>query len=170
MNKKNTERFRINEQIQSANVRIVGDNVTQDVYDIKKALQMANDMGLDLVEIGKNNIPICKLVDYQKFLYDRKKRKSENDKKNFQPKIKELRFSPVIGDHDYDFKMKQGVDFLKEKHRVQITITFHGRMITHIDKGYELVQRLATDLQEYGRLENKPKLEGKRMLIIFNPK
>ena len=168
---KNTEYFRTNEQIRSDNVRIVGENVTPGVYPLYKAIKMATDLGTDLVEINRNaNPPVCKIIDLQKFLYERKKKQKDNEKNQFQQKVKELRFSPVIGDHDYNFKVKQGIDFLKEKHKLQISIFFQGRMITHLNLGYELIKRLTFDLESYGKLENKPKMEGKRMVAIFQPK
>lgn len=168
---KNTEYFRINEQIRSNVVRIVGEDITPGVYDIGKALQMANDLNKDLVEISRNSdIPICKIIDFQKFLYERKRKQKENEKNQFQQKIKEIRFTPNIGEHDYQFKLRQSIDFLNAKHKLKINIFFQGRMITHLNLGYELILRLTNDLSPYGRLENQPKMEGKRMLAIFQPK
>jgi len=168
---KNTEYFRINDQIRSFNVRIVGENITPGVYDIKTAIQMADDLNEDLVEINRTgDVPVCKIADFQKFLYERKKKQKEGEKKQFQQKVKELRFTPVIGDHDYNFKVKQGIDFLKEKHKLQVSVIFQGRMITHLNLGQEIINRLVTDLEFHGRLENTPKLEGKRIIAIFQPK
>ena len=168
---KNTEYFRINEEIRTTDVRLVGDNVTPGIYNLTKALQQANELNLDLVEINRNSEPpICRIVEYQKFLYERKMKKKEQEKNQFQQKIKELRFTPVIGDHDYNFKVKQGIDFLKNRNKLQVSIFFQGRMITHMNLGLELILKLSEDLQDYARLENKPKMEGKRMIAIFQPK
>ena len=168
---KNTEYFRINEEIRTTDVRLVGDNVTPGIYNLTKALQQANELNLDLVEINRNSEPpICRIVEYQKFLYEHKMKKKEQEKNQFQQKIKELRFTPVIGDHDYNFKVKQGIDFLKNRNKLQVSIFFQGRMITHMNLGLELILKLSEDLQDYARLENKPKMEGKRMIAIFQPK
>lgn len=168
---KEKEYYRINDQIRVNAVRLVGDNVLPGIYEIRKAIQMAKDLNVDLVEINKkSDIPICKLMDFQKFLYEKKRKQKENEKNQFKQKIKEVRFTPNIGDHDYNFKLKQCIEFLKEKHKLQVGVFFQGRMIKHVNFGYDLILRLTEDLETYGRLENQPKIDGKKLLAIYQPK
>ena len=151
-------------------VRLVGENVENGVYPTRKALEIANELELDLVEISPNATPpVCKVIDYKKFLYEQKKREKEMKAKATKVVIKEIRFGPQTDDHDYDFKKKHGEKFLKEGSKVKAYVFFKGRSITYKDQGEILLLRLATDLEEYGKVEQMPKLEGKRMTMFLAP-
>ena len=151
-------------------MRLVGDNVETGVYPTKEALRLAEEMELDLVEISPNaQPPVCKIVDYKKFLYEQKKRAKELKAKATKVKIKEIRFGPQTDDHDYEFKKKHGEKFLKEGAKVKAYVFFKGRSIVYKDQGQELLLRLAVDLEEYGKVEQMPKLEGKRMTMFIAP-
>ena len=168
----NKEFFRINEQIRSLTVRLIGgDNVTPGVYSLKDALKISDDLGEDLIEINPtSNPPICRIMELQKFLYERRKKQKENSKNQVQQKTKEVRLTPVIGDHDYNFKVKQIIEFLTEKNKVKIGVFFQGRMIQHIDLGKILIERIIKDVSEAGKPESSPKMEGKRMMLMLQPK
>ena len=151
-------------------VRLVGENVENGVYPTRKALEIANELELDLVEISPNATPrVCKVIDYKKFLYEQKKREKEMKAKATKVVIKEIRFGPQTDDHDYDFKKKHGEKFLKEGSKVKAYVFFKGRSIIYKDQGEILLLRLATDLEEYGKVEQMPKLEGKRMTMFLAP-
>lgn len=151
-------------------VRLVGDNVEMDVYPTSKALQIAEEMELDLVEISPNaNPPVCKILDYKKFLYEQKKKEKEMKAKASKVVVKELRFGPQTDDHDYEFKKRHGEKFLKEGAKLKAYVFFKGRSIVYKDQGEILLLRLATDLEEYGKVEQMPKLEGKRMTMFIAP-
>ncbi|AVM51044.1 translation initiation factor IF-3 [Capnocytophaga sp. oral taxon 878] len=151
-------------------VRLVGENVESGVYPTRKALEIANELELDLVEISPNATPpVCKVIDYKKFLYEQKKREKEMKAKATKVVIKEIRFGPQTDDHDYDFKKKHGEKFLKEGSKVKAYVFFKGRSIIYKDQGEILLLRLATDLEEYGKVEQMPKLEGKRMTMFLAP-
>jgi translation initiation factor IF-3 len=165
------ELYRINERIRVPEVRIVGENITNGVYPIVKALQMAEDMGLDLVEISPNaNPPVCRITDYQKFLYQQKKRQKEQKAKSVKVVVKEIRFGPQTDDHDYDFKLRHAKGFLEEGAKVKAYVFFKGRSILFKDQGEKLLLRFAVDLEDYGKVEQLPLLEGKRMIIMLTPK
>jgi translation initiation factor IF-3 len=165
------ELYRINERIRIPEVRIVGENITNGVYPIAKALQMAEDMGLDLVEISANaNPPVCRITDYQKFLYQQKKRQKEQKAKSVKVVVKEIRFGPQTDDHDYNFKLRHAKGFLEEGAKVKAYVFFKGRSILFKEQGEVLLLRFATDLEDIGRLELMPVLEGKRMTIMLSPK
>jgi translation initiation factor IF-3 len=152
-------------------VRVVGDNIGQDVMPLKEALNMADDMGLDLVEISpKADPPVCKIIDYKKFLYEQKKRQKEIKQKTQKVVVKEIRFGPNTDDHDYEFKKNHAVKFLKDGAKLKAFVFFKGRSILFKDKGKMLLLQLAQDLEEYGTVEQMPKLEGKRMTMFFAPK
>ena len=169
-NERNKEQFRINERINVPEVRLVGDNITTGVYLTSKALQMAEDMGFDLVEISTNAIPpVCKIIDYQKFLYQQKKRMKEQKAKAIKIVVKEIRFSPQTDDHDYNFKLRHAKEFLDDGAKVKAYVFFKGRSILFKEQGEVLLLRFATDLEEYGKVEQMPALEGKRMIIMISP-
>ena len=149
---------------------MVGENVEGGVYPTRKALEIANELELDLVEISPNATPpVCKVIDYKKFLYEQKKRDKELKAKAAKVVIKEIRFGPQTDDHDYEFKKKHGEKFLKEGSKVKAYVFFKGRSIIYKDQGEILLLRLATDLEDYGKVEQMPKLEGKRMTMFLAP-
>lgn len=141
------------------------------VYPTKKTLELADELELDLVEISPNaQPPVCKIIDYKKFLYEQKKREKELKAKATKVVIKEIRFGPQTDDHDYEFKKKHGEKFLQEGAKLKAYVFFKGRSIVYKDQGEILLLRLATDLEEYGKVEQMPKLEGKRMTMFLAPK
>ena len=165
------ELYKINDRIRVPEVRIVGENITNGVYLTAKALQMAEDMGLDLVEITSNaNPPVCRITDYQKFLYQQKKRQKEQKAKSVKVVVKEIRFGPQTDDHDYNFKLRHARGFLEEGAKVKAYVFFKGRSILFKEQGEVLLLRFATDLEDYGKVEQMPLLEGKRMIIMLSPK
>ena len=152
-------------------VRLVGENVEMDVYPTKKALTMAEEMSLDLVEISPNaKPPVCKILDYKKFLYEQKKRDKAMKAKASKVTVKEIRFGPNTDDHDYDFKKKHAEKFLKEGSKLKAYVFFKGRSIVYKDKGEILLLKLASELEDLGKVEQMPKLEGKRMTMFIAPK
>ncbi len=163
--------YRINEQIRSREVRIVGDDVESAVLPTYKALQLAEQKGLDLVEISPNaQPPVCRLIDYSKFLYQQKKRQKELKAKQVKIEVKEIRFGPQTDEHDYNFKLKHAREFLSEGDKVKAYVFFRGRSILFKEQGEVLLLRFANDLEEYGKVEQMPVLEGKRMIIFIAPK
>jgi translation initiation factor IF-3 len=167
---RNKEQYRINERINVPEVRLVGDNVTAGVYPTSKALQMAEDMGYDLVEISPNANPsVCKIINYQKFLYQQKKRQKEQKAKAIKIVVKEIRFGPQTDEHDYNFKLRHAKEFLEEGAKVKAYVFFKGRSILFKEQGEVLLLRFANDLEEYGKVEQLPMLEGKRMIIMISP-
>lgn len=175
MNKKKKDDlfFRTNYQIKSQTVRLVGDNVNVDIYTTKEALELANEMGLDLIEINpKSDPPICKIQEYGKFLYDKKKKLKELEKRNRQNQvdIKELRFGPNTDEHDFNFKKKHAEEFLKKGDKVKAYVFFKGRELQHKEKGEIMLLRLADDLENVCTVEKLPKLEGNRMTMMIKPK
>jgi len=149
----------------------VGENVEVGVYPIKKALSMADEQGLDLVEISPNaNPPVCKIMDYKKFLYEQKKREKALKAKASKVVVKEIRFGPQTDDHDYEFKKKHAIKFLQDGAKLKAFVFFKGRSIVFKEQGQILLLRLAQDLEEYGKVEQMPKLEGKRMIMFIAPK
>ncbi|HEV7334232.1 MAG TPA: translation initiation factor IF-3 [Flavisolibacter sp.] len=162
---------RINEHIRVPQVRLVGDNVTVGVYSTDEARKMARDQELDLVEISPQaDPPVCRIIDYNKFLYDKKKKEKEMKAKAKTTEMKEIRFTPNTDDHDFDFKSKHAESFLKEGNKVKAYVQFKGRAIQFKDRGELLLLKFADRLKEFGQLESMPKLEGKRMLAIISPK
>jgi len=163
---------RINEKIKGLKeVRLVGDNVEQGVYSYEEAIRIADQLELDLVEISPNAVPpVCKVVDYQKFLYQLKKREKEAKAKTAKVILKEIRFGPQTDDHDYNFKLKHAQEFLKEGCKVKAYVFFKGRSILFKEQGEVLLLRFASDLEEYAKVDQLPQLEGKRMIIMFSPK
>lgn len=162
---------RINEHIHVREVRLVGENVEQGIYSIENARNLADEQGLDLVEISPNaNPPVCKIIDYQKFLYQQKKREKELKAKATKIVVKEIRFGPQTDDHDYNFKLKHAEGFIKEGCKVKAYVFFKGRSILYKEQGEELLARFAADLDAIAKVDSKPVLEGKRMIIILSPK
>ena len=150
---------------------MVGDNVEQGVYPYEEAIRIADQLELDLVEISPNAVPpVCKVVDYQKFLYQIKKREKESKAKTAKVILKEIRFGPQTDDHDYNFKLKHAQSFLKENCKVKAYVFFKGRSILFKEQGEVLLLRFASDLEEYAKVDQLPQLEGKRMIIMFSPK
>lgn len=152
-------------------VRLVGDNIEVGVYPTQDALRMAQEQGLDLVEISPQaDPPVCKIIDYNKFLYEKKKKEKEMKAKSKSAEVKEIRFTPGTDDHDFDFKSKHAESFLKEGNKVKAYVQFKGRAIMFKERGELLLLKFAERLAEVGQPESLPKMEGKRMLIIFAPK
>ena len=149
----------------------MGDNVEQGVYSYEEAIRIADQLELDLVEISPNAVPpVCKVVDYQKFLYQIKKREKESKAKTAKVILKEIRFGPQTDDHDYNFKLKHAQGFLKEGCKVKAYVFFKGRSILFKEQGEVLLLRFASDLEEYAKVDQLPQLEGKRMIVMFSPK
>jgi len=153
-------------------VRLVGDNIdSPGIVPIKRALEMADMLELDLVEISPSaDPPVCKIIDYQKFLYQQKKKQKEIKSRTAKVVVKEIRFGPNTDEHDYNFKLKHAVKFLEEGAKVKPYVFFKGRSIVYSEQGEILLLRLAQDLEEYGKVEQLPKLEGKRMTMLVTPK
>ena len=163
---------RINDAIRGVKeVRLVGDNVEQGVYSFETAMRIADDMNLDLVEISPNAVPpVCRILDYQKFLYQKKRKEKEIKANSAKVVIKEIRFGPQTDEHDYNFKLKHAQEFLKDGNKVKAYVFFRGRSILFKEQGELLLARFANDLEEYGKVEAMPKLEGKRMIVNIAPK
>lgn len=152
-------------------MRVVGDNIETQVLSLQEALRMADEMELDLVEISPNaDPPVCKIIDYQKFLYQQKKKQKEIKAKTAKVVVKEIRFGPNTDDHDYNFKLKHARKFLEEGAKVRAYVFFKGRSILFKEQGEVLLLRFANDLEEYGKVDQMPRLEGKRMIVSFSPK
>ena len=169
--KKDENELAINNQIHAPQVRLVGDNIPEPgIYPISKALAMADEMELDLVEISsKADPPVCKILDYQKYSYQQKKRAKEMKANSTKVVIKEIRFGPNTDEHDFQFKLKHAQEFLQEGSKVKATIFFRGRSIMFKDQGEKQLLRFAVELEEFGRAETMPTLEGKRMNIMIAP-
>jgi translation initiation factor IF-3 len=162
---------RINNMIRVPEVRLVGDNVEVGVYSTQKALQIAQELGLDLVEISPQAVPpVCKAIDYNKFLYEKKKKEKEMKANSKAAELKEIRFTPNTDDHDFDFKSKHAENFLKEGNKVKAYVQFKGRAIQFKERGELVLLKFAERMKEIGQVEGFPKLEGKRMLMIIAPK
>ena len=165
------DQYRINERIRVREVRLVGDNVETGVYPIAQALRIAEEQGMDLVEISPNAAPpVCRVIDYQKFLYQQKKRQKEQKAKSVKVVVKEIRFGPQTDDHDYNFKLKHAKGFLEEGSKVKAYVFFKGRSILFKEQGEVLLLRFANDLEDYAKVDQMPILEGKRMTIQLSPK
>ncbi len=152
-------------------VRVVGDNVEVGIYPISEALRMAEDQGLDLVEISPSATPpVCKIIDYKKFLYEQKKKQKEIKAKSAKVVVKDIRLGPNIDDHDFNFKLKHARKFLEDGAKVKVDVFFRGRSIIYKDKGEIVLLRFAQELEDVGKVERLPKLEGKRMIMVIAPK
>ena len=167
---KKQNQYRINEQIRVREVRIVGESGST-VMPTKQALDMAREQGVDLVEISPNaNPPVCRLIDYSKVLYQQKKRQKEMKAKQVKVEVKEIRFGPQTDEHDYQFKLKHAKEFLEEGNKVRAYVFFRGRSILFKEQGEVLLLRFANDLEEVGKVESMPSLEGKKMFLYLAPK
>lgn len=174
--------FRINDMIRVPEIRLVGDNfdeiskiagqeVEPGIFPTRKVRDWARLMELDLVEISPNAVPpVCRVIDFQKFLYDKKKKEKEIKAKAVKTVVKEIRFGPNTDDHDFEFKMKHAQNFLEEGSKVKAYVHFRGRTIVYQDRGAELLERFIENLVDYGLPESKPKLEGRRMIVVLTPK
>ncbi|MCE2611613.1 translation initiation factor IF-3 [Flavobacteriaceae bacterium D16] len=161
----------MNAEITAPEVRLVGDNVEMGVYPTKQALAKSDELGLDLVEISpKAAPPVCKIIDYKKFLYEQKKREKAMKAKATKVVVKEIRFGPNTDDHDYEFKKKHAEKFLSDGAKLKAYVFFKGRSIVYKEQGEILLLRLAQDLEDLGKVEQMPKLEGKRMIMFIAPK
>ena len=169
-NDKIKNQYRVNEQIRVREVRIVGDDGSS-VMPTRDALNMAREQGVDLVEISPNaNPPVCRIIDYSKFLYQQKKRAKEMKAKQVKVEVKEIRFGPQTDEHDYQFKLKHAKEFLEEGNKVRAYVFFRGRSILFKEQGEVLLLRFANDLEEFGKVESMPSLEGKKMFLYLAPK
>ena len=169
--KEQQQEHRTNHMIKVPNVRLVGENIEVGVYPIAEAQRIANEQGLDLVEISPQaDPPVCKVIDYNKFLYEKKKREKDMKAKSKVSEVKEIRFTPNTDDHDFNFKSKHAENFLKDGNKVKAYVQFKGRAIMFKERGELLLLKFAERLVEVGTLESMPKLEGKRMFAIFAPK
>jgi len=152
-------------------VRVVGDNLEPQILSLREALYLADRYELDLVEISPQaNPPVCKIMDYQKFIYEQKKKQKEIKAKSAKIVVKEIRLGPHTDDHDFEFKVNHAVKFLKEGCKVKVDVFFKGRMIVYKDQGELILLKFAQAVEEFGKPEQLPKLEGKRMIMILNPK
>jgi len=169
--KEQQQEHKTNHMIRVPKVRLVGDNVEVGIYDTGVAQKLAQDQGLDLVEISPQaDPPVCKIIDYNKFLYEKKKKEKEMKAKSKVSEVKEIRFTPNTDDHDFDFKSKHAENFLKDGNKVKAYVQFKGRAIMFKERGELLLLKFAERLVSVGTLESMPKLEGKRMFAIFAPK
>ena len=169
-NDKLSDQYQINEQIRAREVRIVGDGIEPKVVSLREALRIADEMELDLVEISPNAVPpVCRIVDYSKFIYQLKKKQKEQKAKQVKIDVKEIRFGPQTDDHDYNFKLKHAIGFLQDGDKVKAYVFFKGRSILFKEQGEEILARFAKDLEDYGKQEKAPVLEGKRMTIFISP-
>ena len=164
------DNFKINHSIRARDVRLVGDNVTQGVYSIFDALKIADDQNLDLVEISPNaDPPVCRVIDFQKFLYSMKKKQKEMKANSAKVEVKEIRFGPQTDEHDYQFKLKHAQKFIAEGAKVKAYVFFKGRSILYKEQGADVLTRFIKDLEDVAKLDHEPKLEGKRMFILLSP-
>ena len=169
--KKKEAEHNINQYIESPEVRLAGDNVEPGIYPLAKALALADDLELDLVEISPNAVPpVCRIIDYSKFVYEQKKKQKEIKSNAKQTVIKEIRFGPNTNDHDFQFKLKHAVSFLENGEKVRAYVHFKGRAIVYKEQGEILLLKFAQALEDVGKVELLPKLEGKRMFLTVAPK
>ena len=162
---------RINTRITAHEVRLVGDNVDVGIYSTNEALRMARNLELDLVEISPKAVPpVCKIIDYKKFLYEQKKREKALKAKATKVVVKEIRFGPQTDEHDYEFKKKHAIKFLQDGAKLKAFVFFKGRSIIFKEQGQILLLKLAQELEEYGKVEQLPALEGKKMIMFVTPK
>jgi len=167
----NDRRLRVNYQIRVPRVRLIGEDGTQlGIVDRLEAMKMAQEKLLDLVEVVPTaNPPVCRLMDYKRFLYEQRKKERELKKKQRLVQVKEIRFTPETSEHDYAFKKQHVEEFLREGHRVKVTVVYRGRGILHKERGYELLERMVKDLADVGKVERPPRLEGKRLSLFIIP-
>lgn len=168
---KKEDPHRINERINAPIVRVVGDNIEASIVPIREALAIAESLNLDLVEISPTaNPPVCRVLDYKKFLFELKKKQKEIKAKSAKIVVKEIRLGPNTDDHDFDFKLKHAKNFLEEGAKVRVDVLFRGRSIVYKDQGELIMLKFAQALEEFGKVEQLPKLEGKRMMMMIAPK
>lgn len=161
----------INDRIKAPVVRVVGENVEPGIFQIREAINMAEERGLDLVEIAPTaNPPVCKIMDYKKFLYEQKKKQKEIKANAAKIVVKEIRLGPNTDDHDFNFKLKHAVKFLEDGAKLKVYVFFKGRSIIYKEKGEVILLRFAQEIEDYGKVEQLPKLEGKRMIMLVAPK
>jgi len=169
--RKREDPHKINLKITAPVVRVVGENIETGIYPIKEALDIADALNLDLVEISPNaNPPVCKVIDYKKFLYDQKKKQKQIKAKSAKIVVKEIRLGPHTDEHDFNFKLKHAIKFLEDGAKVKVDVFFKGRSIIYKEKGEIILLRFAQELAEIGKVEQLPKLEGKRMIMMIAPK
>ena len=165
------DQYRVNEQIRAREVRVVGDDIESKVYPLAVALKIAEEHNSDLVEISPNAVPpVCRVIEYSKFLYQLKKRQKEQKAKQVKIEVKESRFGPQTDDHDYNFKLKHAIGFLEDGNKVRAYVFFKGRSILFKEQGEVLLLRFANDLENYAKVEQMPVLEKKKMTIVLGPK
>ena len=165
------DQYRVNEQIRAKEVRVVGDDIESKVYPLAVALKIAEEHDSDLVEISPNAVPpVCRVIEYSKFLYQLKKRQKEQKAKQVKIEVKEIRFGPQTDDHDYNFKLKHAIGFLEDGNKVRAYVFFKGRSILFKEQGEVLLLRFANDLESYAKVEQMPVLEKKKMTIVLGPK
>lgn len=170
-NKREEDQHRINDRITVREIRLVIEGQEPIVISTSEALKMADEQGVDLVEISPKAVPpVCKLMDYRKFLYNQKKREKELKAKQSKVEIKEIRFGPNTDEHDFQFKLTHAKKFLEQGNKLKAYVFFRGRTIVFKDRGEILLLKFVTELEDYGTVEQLPKLEGKRMIIMINPK
>ncbi|MCK9204558.1 MAG: translation initiation factor IF-3 [Bacteroidales bacterium] len=168
---KKEEPYNINQFIKAPVVRVVGENILPGIYNIREALTMAENQGMDLVEISPTaNPPVCKVIDYKKFLYELKKKQKEMKAKTAKIIVKEIRLGPNTDDHDFNFKLNHAIRFLKEGAKVKVDVLFKGRSIIYKEQGELILLKFAQALVEIGKIEQMPRLEGKRMIMIIASK
>ncbi len=168
---KKEDPHRINERISAPIVRVVGENIEAKIVPIREALAIAESAGLDLVEISPTaNPPVCRVLDYKKFLFEQKKKQKEIKAKSAKIVVKEIRLGPNTDDHDFEFKLKHAKNFLEEGAKVRVDVLFRGRSIVYKDQGELIMLKFATALEDFGKVEQLPKLEGKRMMMMIAPK
>jgi translation initiation factor IF-3 len=166
-----SDQFQVNDEIRAREVRIVGDDIESRVVPLREALRIADEMELDLVLISPNAVPpVCRILDFSKFIYQLKKKQKEAKAKQVKIDVKEIRFGPQTDDHDYNFKLKHAMGFLQNGDKVKAYVFFRGRSILFKEQGENILARFAKDLEEYGKQEQAPILEGKRMTIFISPK
>jgi translation initiation factor IF-3 len=162
---------KINEKIKDPTVRVVGENIESGIYPIKEALEIARAISLDLVLISPSaQPPVCRVIDYKKFLYEQKRKQKEIKAKTAKVVVKEVRLGPNTDEHDFNFKLKHAIKFLQEGAKVKVDVLFKGRTIIYKEKGEILLLRFAQEIADYAKVEQLPKLEGKRMIMILSPK
>ena len=165
------EPYKVNEKIKVPRVRVVSETIGSGIYSLSEALDMARKEGLDLVEISPGaDPPVCKIIDYSKFKYEQKKKQKELKSKAHKVVVKEIRFGPNTDDHDFEFKLKHAINFLKEGAKVKAYVHFVGRSIVYKERGEILLLKFAQALEEFAKVEDLPKLEGKRMFLMLSPK
>ncbi|MFC2114189.1 translation initiation factor IF-3 [Bacteroidota bacterium] len=164
------ENYRINTEIRAPKLRVVGSNVEEGIYTLEEALAMAQELELDLVEIfGKSEVPVCKIIDFSKFIYEQKKKQKEIKTKSAKTILKEIRFGPNTDEHDFNFKLNHAKKFLEEGAKIKAYVHFKGRTIVYAERGEILLLKFIKELEEYGKVDQLPKMEGKRMIVTLNP-